>query len=145
MIYGPGEFKGGMIKASPIEEEWSFNQGKVSLCSSTQNYGFYWDGSTLKPDSKTDVSIGYGQWDGCLISWYLPTDHRKPVVEYIYAAYSKEYENVKETSSIPYAWKWTRHFLAKQDSSFTWQIEGDVPEPVVMFIQIFRSHIVPFS
>ena len=35
-------------------------------------------------------------------------------------------------------WQWTRHFLKRVNGEGEWIVEGSMPEPVVMFLQILR-------
>ena len=36
-------------------------------------------------------------------------------------------------------WMWTRHFLANKNGGGEWITEGSVPEPFVMFLEIFHE------
>jgi hypothetical protein len=53
----------------------------------------------------------------------------------------------EEDENEAYSWQWTRHFLKRVNGEGEWIVEGSVPDPVVMFLQIIRyvRLVEPFS
>lgn len=48
-------------------------------------------------------------------------------------------DNAKNETETARCWKWTRHFLANKHGPGEWIMEGEVPEPVVMFLQLLHE------
>ena len=63
--------------------------------------------------------------------WWKAPDSEELCLYYRWNRVDQEYTN--EDSS----WMWTRHFLANKNGAGEWITEGSVPEPFVMFLQIF--------
>merc|ERR1711862_492965 len=82
---------------------------------------------------------GSGKWDGVSLIWNDESCNgmiSTPAVRFDWNQNTREYTNVMEPSQV---WKWTRHFLASKFGAGEWIVEGDIPEPVVMFLQMIRT------
>ena len=84
-------------------------------------------------------ALGSGKWDGISLIWYDESYNgmiTTPVVRFDWSQSDREYTNASSESQV---WKWTRHFLASKFGAGEWIVEGEVPEPVVMFLQMIRT------
>jgi hypothetical protein len=136
-------YKGGNIKG-PNEEEWLYRaNGLLKNTESSgisKNQSFSWDGETLRAKYKN--SFGYGVWDGVSMRWYQSeeafTSHPdEPLLVYYWDPLTREYHQALRDPKQ--TWKWTRHFLARKEGRGEWIMEGNVPEPVIMFLQLLRQ------
>jgi len=131
-------FKGGVIKSS-YDEEWQyFPSGRlVSSDGLPGDLEFAFDGQRLMPRASSS-QYGYGVWMGLYIRWYdsvdMPLDS-EPSSEFTWNCGEREYYSPAEQQ----CWKWTRHFLANKFGGGEWIMEGNVPEPIVMFLQLLRN------
>jgi hypothetical protein len=133
-------FKGGQIKSS-YEEEWAYSADGVlwSQIGVDGEYSYRWDGEMLIGLNPLSRALGAGRWDGIALVWNFEASNgmiSKPTMRFDWYQSEREYHNVLEPSQI---WKWTRHFLASKFGAGEWILEGNVPEPVVMFLQIIRT------
>jgi hypothetical protein len=53
----------------------------------------------------------------------------------VYNEVDREYEAL-DAASMAKTWVWSRHFLANKNGDGEWIMEGDVPEPIVMFVNL---------
>jgi len=129
-------YKGGVVKSS-YEEEWQyFPDGRLICVMGTDaaiKLRFRWNGSTLTQESTdsedNSLILGIGDYNGHRLNWYVPDDS-DPWISL------KWDRSLREYSDGVMNWKWTRHFLANKNGDGEWILEGGVPEPVVMFLQI---------
>jgi len=138
------DHKGGIIKSS-YQEEWCYYPNGDLKCLEFANeeekqdieLTYKWDGRTLAPDA-TCMMLGQGEWDGVSLLWKTIIPGQAPSVlqSFTYFPNGRYYQTGDDTST---QWQWTRHFLAKKHGSGEWIVEGQVPEPVVMFLQVLRS------
>ncbi|KAL6071663.1 PH domain-containing protein [Balamuthia mandrillaris] len=146
-------YKGAILKSS-YEEEWQYTGKGVlradrGMDPEDEGLTYVWNGSMLRPanpppdvtqatggGSITNKSYGCGTWDGVWLSWYAlsPEHDLAPFLVYKWNRKEREYQ----TDDPALTWKWTRHFLACKNASGEWIVEGEVPEPVVMMLQILR-------
>eukprot|EP01104_Vermistella_antarctica_P009752 TRINITY_DN2532_c0_g3_i1.p1 TRINITY_DN2532_c0_g3~~TRINITY_DN2532_c0_g3_i1.p1 ORF type:complete len:511 (-),score=135.90 TRINITY_DN2532_c0_g3_i1:75-1607(-) len=163
------DFKGGMIKAS-YEEEWSYNpkngnlKAEMGVGDDTTKIVYLWDGEVLCP-ADDSADFGVGGWDGVNITWYpkMKRGLRRATVMGIgigtanlvpdantflfvpdvreYRLQAQEGDVATDTGEPLPCWKWTRHFLANKNGPGEWIMEGEVPEPVVMFLQLLHESI----
>lgn len=145
-------FQGGEIKSS-FDEDWSYTPSGYlkSIYGHSNEMVFKWDGELLIGEDEYSKQFGYGKWNGINLLWYenhfvgVPGE---PVVRYDYLIGEREFYNVEHPSQ---AWKWTRHFLASKFGAGEWIVEGQIPDPIVMFLQVIRnarlghSHLPPPS
>lgn len=139
-------FKGGNIKG-PDEEEWLYRANGIlknteSLNPAIKGQSYLWDGETLRAKYKN--SFGFGVWNGVTMQWYRSEeaytnqgDEHNPVVVYYWDPLTREYHTASRDPKQ--TWKWTRHFLARKEGGGEWIMEGNVPEPVIMFLQLLRQ------
>jgi len=126
-------FKGGLIKSSD-DEEWSYSlDGALHLVDGDPTTSYKWNGHTLTPLSEEENGE-LGRWDGIRIAW-MDGSMTDPDTTLTYIHYEGEYQNQDPTLNF----KWTRHFLASTSDSKYWAMNGDVPSPVVMFLQIISQ------
>ena len=131
---------GGEIQSS-YEEAWSYSKDgvlKSSLGLDTP-LSYRWDGEMLIGIDNESRDLGSGKWDGITLVWYNETFNgmiATPSVSYDWNFAEQEYTNTAEDSQV---WKWTRHFLASKFGAGEWIVEGQVPQPVVMFLQMMRT------
>merc|ERR1712137_247894 len=146
-------YAGGIIKSN--EEEWQYNSdGSLNCLVGSKKIHYTWTGEFLQPSLGSDIfNFGTGKWDGVNLFWFPATSPsatnsvkntigrlyygRKPFRHYVYS----EKENEYLTKDSENEWKWTRHFLASKSGEPEWIIEGDVPKPVVMLLQMMRYYI----
>ena len=149
-LYKSGH-KGGIVKSG--EEDWQYNSGgSVNCLVGETKLSYTWTGEFLQPSiGANSINKGTGRWDGVNLYWFGPgtAEHgvknimgefyfsRKPEYHYIYDNKNREYlsnDGKKE-------WKWSRHFLASKDGEREWIVEGEIPEPVTILLQLLRYHI----
>ena len=100
---------------------------------------YRWDGEMLIGLDNESRALGSGKWDGISLIWYDESYNgmiTTPVVRFDWSQSDREYTNASSESQV---WKWTRHFLASKFGAGEWIVEGEVPEPVVMFLQMIRT------
>jgi len=126
--------KGGLIKSND-DEEWEYTaQGWLHLSTDDDpTKGYKWNGHSLIPLSEEENGE-LGRWDGIRIAW-MDASLTDPDTTLTYIHYEGEYQNQDPTLN----YKWTRHFLASTAGSRYWSMNGDVPSPVVMFLQILTQ------
>jgi len=132
-------FKGGLIKSND-EEEWSYSaDGTLQKVDGEGSEVYKWNGHQLTPMSEKEHGE-LGRWDGIRIAWMdgsLPDPD--PTLTYIH--YEGEYQNQDPELNF----KWTRHFLASTSTTKYWALNGDVPSPVVMFLQIIQQKKILYA
>ncbi|KYR01436.1 PH domain-containing protein [Tieghemostelium lacteum] len=134
--------KGGIIKTSLSDEEWNYSAiGTLSTDStlSDEKIDYHWDGEWLK-SSTSNQTLGWGRFNGVYLDWYQK-DSVKPDIKYFWDEPEKEYTTTRKE----FTFKWTRHFLASKYSTGEWIVEGHVPQPVVMFLQLIQYKRNPQS
>jgi hypothetical protein len=134
------KFKGGEIESS-YGESWSYSAEGVLRSTTKQSLElvYRWDGEMLIGVDNLSRELGSGKWDGITLVWYNESSNgmiATPAVRFDWNLSSREYTNAIEDTQV---WKWTRHFLASKFGAGEWIVEGDVPEPVVMFLQMIRT------
>jgi len=138
-------YKGGIIKSS-YGEEWEYRpDGTVSSITvdNCVKIVYEWDGEFFSPKKiEGNLSYGAGHWNGVWCGWYLEewmilkiTGQREKFLKYFVD--QKEEEFIPENKGLS-VWKKTRHFLASKSNEGEWIIEGSVPEPIAMFLQLIR-------
>lgn len=149
-IYKSG-YKGGIVKSG--DEDWQYNsEGSVHCIVGALRLNYTWTGEFLQPSvGSKAINMGTGKWDGVNLYWFAPAGpqngikntlgefyhSREPSSHYIYDEKDGEYisdDGRKE-------WKWSRHFLASKESEREWIVEGDIPQPVIMLLQLMRYYI----
>jgi len=93
------------------------------------------------------------KWNGITLTyyftphkWYDPDSGMKiyvpePLVTYTWYECDREYRPVENSKTPTY--KWTRHFLVEKSApagSGEWICEGDIPEPAVFMLQLYRTY-----
>jgi len=100
---------------------------------------YRWDGEMLIGIDEVSTSFGSGKWNGVSMVWFDEAANGligNPSMRYHWNEQDREYTSEQEAAQV---WKWTRHFLASKFGAGEWIVEGDVPEPVVMFLQLMRT------
>lgn len=122
-------YRGGQILSSH-DEEWEYAPGGMVKCTVGACAGLTmtWNGHCLQPTNSSDY--GEGTWDGFNLNW---RGRDGTLQHYIYNYSLCEYQAEGHKT-----WKWTRHFLASKDDDDYWSIEGSVPKPIIMMLQILR-------
>jgi hypothetical protein len=70
------------------------------------------------------------------VEWMIfKNGQREKMLKYFFDPKEREY---RPEISLYTQWKWTRHFLASKGGEGEWAVEGEVPEPVIMFLQMIR-------
>ena len=129
------DYKGGEVTSSQ-EENWTYsNDGTLHRSADSQyQESFYnWDGENITYVS--GKNYGRGRWDGVYLYW-LNSDNSVENPLYVYIFQDGQYSNCGVETGMDY--KWTRHFLASKAGKGHWSVEGSVPQPVVMFLQMMR-------
>jgi hypothetical protein len=75
-----------------------------------------------------------GKWNGVSLVW-LHESLSSPL-HYSWDSFIREFTHSLDSNQV---WKWTRHFLANKLGSGEWSVEGSVPEPVIMFLQLIHE------
>lgn len=144
-------YGGGIVKSA--EEEWQYNSdGSVNCLIGQHKLHYTWTGEFLQPSLGPEIiNFGTGKWDGINLWWFPPSSDsngiknilgnfyysRNPIYHYLFSPIGREYlsnDSKKE-------WKWSRHFLASKEGEKEWILEGDIPPPVVMLLQLMRYFI----
>merc|ERR1712137_25023 len=145
-------YMGGVVTSD--DEEWQYSaEGPVNCLVGKHRIHYMWTGEFLQPSlGKMSVNLGTGKWDGVNLYWFPvspPGEGIKntlgtfcydpqPVSHYLYT--DKDQEYLPDTATNE--WKWTRHFLAsKTNEAREWIVEGAIPRPVVMLLQMMRDYI----
>jgi hypothetical protein len=129
------EHKGGTI-ASSFEESWCYTADGIAIREHDSNYEdsvYNWDGESFCHVS--GQNCGTGKWDGVNLAWYTTSNATEPFIQYLLQ--DGQYTHWK-SDTTDYDWKWTRHFLASMRAKGHWSVEGRVPQPVVMMLQVMR-------
>lgn len=130
-------YKGGILKMSR-EEEWHYwPKGLVKSDRGVDPPLTYsWDGESFTPvlRGEEEESYGWGRWNGVWMEWHAPgTSSSVPaVLTYQWHPVAREYRTERADDN----WKWTRHFLASTSGQGEWIMEGEIPEVVVMMLQM---------
>jgi len=148
------QYKGGIIKSKDEGDEWEYRPNGTVTCLMMNNKPakiiYEWDGEFFKPKKSIDGNLNYGigHWNGVWCGWYLQdwmvlqsTGQREKFLKYFFDREDRKY--VPENKGLT-VWRWSRHFLvptSDETSEDWWQVEGSVPEPVVMFLQLIRYSI----
>ena len=137
-IYFVG-FKGGRVKNN-FDEEWNYD-GQTGLLTNTfisleGNFLYKWNGHLLKPATNYvgPTNCGFGKWDGFTIAWF--NENERLVEEYVYYSPTSEFLTANEELS----WEWSseKSSLFSKFGGGEWVCEGNIPFPVVMFLQLMR-------
>jgi len=144
-------YAGGIVKSA--DEEWQYNSdGSIVCLVGKYKISYTWTGEFLQPSLGNEIfNFGTGKWDGVSLFWFPSASSgdglkntigqfcfaRKPWSHYLFCAKNREY--LSEDSSNE--WKWSRHFLASKEDEPEWIVEGEIPEPVVMLLQMMRYYI----
>ena len=68
----------------------------------------------------------------------LVTEHPVPLqICFSWNPTTLRYRIDRDTEDV-HTWQWTRHFLKRVNGDGEWIVEGSIPEPIVMFLQIMR-------
>eukprot|EP01133_Synstelium_polycarpum_P003632 gene3632-4161_t len=127
--------KGGIIKSGD-DEEWNYTAiGSLSTIDgmSDAKIDYHWDGEWLK-SSVHSPTLGIGRFNGVHLAWYARGEAAQPDLTYFWDEKEREYSLDRKE----FTFKWTRHFLASKFGSGEWIVEGHVPQPVVMFLQLIK-------
>jgi len=138
----------------------TFGDQQNKQLQSKQKVVYLWDGETLRP-KEGSPSFGVGRWNGVWLAWYQTTrregdkdkgaseegdgvdasglgqqqqQQEEPLFRYFWVPGEREFQ----THNLQLTWKWTRHFLASKFGTGEWILEGEVPNPVVMCLQLMR-------
>lgn len=140
--------KGAEI-SSGEDEQWEyFSDGLTKNLK--DNYEYKWDGEFFQPTS-TDFNYGTGKWDGLNLWWFPPMGNsflsvknrvgdtyfrKNPLFHYLFVPVDVEFYSGIAGKD----WKFSRHFLVSRSGNHPeWKIEGEVPKPVVMCLELLRS------
>jgi hypothetical protein len=159
------QWKGGYVKSNHQQGEgdWAYlKDGTLCVTEGEEKHGisFKWNGEIMQANRKStsgpELTANTGltaRWNGITLAYYfLPNTpvHKnskqtifipKPVVTYSWYEHDREYRPI-EGINIP-SYKWTRHFFLEKAApagSGEWIVEGDIPEPIVMILQLYHYH-----
>ena len=139
--------------ATSANEEWQYSvEGAMNCLVGERHIQYTWTGEFLQPSlGAGSVNLGTGKWDGVNLYWFPRSQDQAsiknimgdffygahPFCHFLYNPSGNEYlsEDAKQE------WQWTRHFLASKDGESEWIIEGQVPRPVVMLLQMMRYYL----
>lgn len=156
--------KGGHVKSNHPgggEQDWSyFKEGELGVSEGEEKQGlsFKWNGELLhafkkQAQGESVNSCLTARWNGITLAYYfLPNNLLRittkqpifiptPIATYSWYEHDREYRPV-EGSRVP-IYKWTRHFLVEKNApsgTGEWIVEGDIPEPLVMTLQLYHYH-----
>lgn len=133
-------FRGGEISSS-YDEEWTYTaQGLLtSSVGVDPPLSYRWDGEMLIGVDDVSTQLGSGKWNGLSLVWFDEAANGMlslPSVRFTWQEEDREYHDDAAAAQV---WKWTRHFLASKFGAGEWIVEGSVPEPVVMLLQMMRT------
>ena len=133
-------FRGGEISSS-YDEEWTYTKEGVlkSSVGVDPPLSYRWDGEMLIGLDDVSTQYGTGKWNGLTLVWFDEAANGMlslPSVRFRWIEDEREYHDEAETGQV---WKWTRHFLASKFGAGEWIVEGSIPEPVVMLLQMMRA------
>eukprot|EP01132_Coremiostelium_polycephalum_P009278 gene9278-11373_t len=139
--------KGGIIKYGGDEECWNYsNLGSLYLEESgpDEKIDYHWDGEWLRSSAHSQT-LGCGRFNGVFLAWYNKDPKQQPsaIPDTKYFWDEKEREYISDRKEFTF--KWTRHFLASKYGSGEWIVEGHVPQPVVMLLQIIKYKRISLS
>lgn len=150
MLY-KDSYKGAVLK-NGVDDWYYTDDGLVVNGNESDPIKYNWTGEILHPAlSDNSKNLGTGRWDGANLWWFPASDAvngvknpsgnfyhaQAPSQHYIYNANEREYL----CGDSDFDWKWTRHFLASKGGDKEWIIEGFVPDPVVMLLQMLCYHL----
>eukprot|EP00026_Physarum_polycephalum_P006870 Phypoly_transcript_06923.p1 GENE.Phypoly_transcript_06923~~Phypoly_transcript_06923.p1 ORF type:complete len:561 (+),score=71.45 Phypoly_transcript_06923:255-1685(+) len=155
--------KGGHVKSNHPggEQDWAyFKEGELGVAEGEEKNGisFKWNGEVLYANKRQQngepvTTCLTARWNGITLAYYfLPSNLLRietkkpifiptPVVTYSWYEHDREYRPI-EGSRVP-IYKWTRHFLVEKSAptgTGEWIVEGDIPEPLVMTLQLYQYH-----
>eukprot|EP01116_Phalansterium_solitarium_P003944 TRINITY_DN1478_c0_g2_i1.p1 TRINITY_DN1478_c0_g2~~TRINITY_DN1478_c0_g2_i1.p1 ORF type:complete len:640 (-),score=120.86 TRINITY_DN1478_c0_g2_i1:111-1931(-) len=135
-------FKTGGSITSSGHEQWQYNSNGtvVQVVGSQAGLQFQWDGENFRALAEADAKqLGEGRWNGVWLGWHA-SQAAMATQPYIWCADKREFV---EPDNSHLSWKWKKSVLSSQSlgiSDTHWTIDGQVPEPVVMFVQMLRYH-----
>lgn len=127
-------FKGGTITSNK-EEIWTYIPSGQILKGAElveTNAIFQWDGEVFNP-TKEPKTQGCAYWDGINLIWKNAND--ETVFHYLFE--TGQYCRMASADSR-FDWKWSRHFLVSKGNEGHYSLEGNIPQPVVMCIQLSK-------
>jgi len=131
--------RGGAAKCD--DEEWSYSpDGTLTrVFGHKDSLKYIWNGEWLKPADSNLVNYGKGKWNGLIVSWNCTEENSGTIIEYIFDENNRDYNKMGRFGKRA-TWRWTRHFLATTDEGGgEWIVEGQMPEPVVLMIQLIKE------
>jgi len=130
-------YKGGTIKSNNLEE-WSYTPaGELRAINGVGvNIVYFWDGETLN-SLNFDYSFGIGKWNGSKLAWYKGNygPDKTPFWECQWDQLSRTFNHIARP------WKFIQastKLCLTDGNGNEWVIDGDIPEPVVIFLQMIR-------
>jgi len=131
-------FKGGKIKCSVMyDEEWEYlPSGSVKNIKGAEGAEFFWNGDSFNNQNEK-FPFGNGIWNGVWIQWNVPKQTTVFMKYYWNPATQTFFEAKKNKASLN--WKWAANSLVRKKGGL-WTVEGEVPFPVVMFLQLLRYY-----
>jgi len=136
-------FSGGMIKffsdsgSTKPTEEWQYSSaGTLKNLSGVttldnQPLVFHWNAARLSP-ATSDNDFGYGIWDGVRLAWFNSDGT-------LHYPYNFMIENQEMVNTDKYLSCELEGTILRTSGKQEWRIlDGDVPECILMFLQIIR-------
>eukprot|EP01102_Stenamoeba_stenopodia_P016029 TRINITY_DN5548_c0_g1_i1.p1 TRINITY_DN5548_c0_g1~~TRINITY_DN5548_c0_g1_i1.p1 ORF type:complete len:1273 (+),score=328.72 TRINITY_DN5548_c0_g1_i1:70-3888(+) len=127
-------FQGGVIRSSN-EDKWTYSSDGVVLCERGpyQNHEYHWNGEALRNKRSSINSKEYGKWNSVWLGWLDSISGK-------YLAICRWNPN---TSSFVMEkgleFKWNGYDLSSSDKNTCWHVEGQVPGPVVMLLELLQG------
>jgi len=119
------------------EEEWEYlPNGTVKNIKGAEGAEFFWNGESFNNQNEK-YAFGNGIWNGVWIQWNVP----KQITVFMkyYWSPSKHTFYEAKRNKVSLNWKWIANSLVRKKGGL-WTVEGEVPFPVVMFLQLLRYY-----
>eukprot|EP00013_Stygamoeba_regulata_P001032 CAMPEP_0177632716 /NCGR_PEP_ID=MMETSP0447-20121125/2451_1 /TAXON_ID=0 /ORGANISM="Stygamoeba regulata, Strain BSH-02190019" /LENGTH=548 /DNA_ID=CAMNT_0019134325 /DNA_START=3 /DNA_END=1649 /DNA_ORIENTATION=+ len=134
-------FKGANVKGCDCE--WSYQPTGKLLCEvgSLAGVAYTWDGARFSPSNPESEKYGYGVWTGLNLMWFsdVSAPSLPPTHTFVYASQQREF------FSKSVVWKFARNFMIRKDGNGEWIIDGEIPDPVVMMLQLLHANVLHLS
>jgi len=129
-------FGSGKMVSEKYDEKWQYNgtTGILNNVAWGETLEYVWDGCTLQPSKHSHMSLGTGKWNGVWLAWY--TEKNEPFLKYYYSAGDRKY--LASHGQPLLTWQWALNQLVGEGGE--WVCEGNIPHPVVMFLQMMRYY-----
>jgi hypothetical protein len=141
-LYRRDQNSGGRIRSSH-GEVWTYkSDGSVKNEMGVPGIEYAWTSEFFLPlPSKFSLekiqALGLGRWNGVWATWHENMNKDEATITYFWDPIASEYQTQDPTLN----WKWNaKTNTLSSATGGDWTVEGNVPHPVVFFLQLMRYY-----